>query len=85
MLVDVWHANATGVYSGVVDGAGLNTTFLRGVQISDIEGVANFDTLFPGHYLGRVNHIHVTTNRGGKLLDNGTYTGGTVNHSKSFI
>ncbi|KAI0404314.1 Intradiol ring-cleavage dioxygenase [Xylaria palmicola] len=80
MLVDVWHANSTGVYSGVVDGAGLNTTFLRGVQISDLEGVTSFETLFPGHYVGRVNHIHVTTNRGGKLLDNGTYTGGTVNH-----
>ncbi|KAK5624795.1 hypothetical protein RRF57_000511 [Xylaria bambusicola] len=80
MLVDLWHANATGVYSGVVDGAGLNTTFLRGVQLSDHEGVANFDTVFPGHYLGRVNHIHVTTNRGGKVLENGTYIGGTVNH-----
>ncbi|KAI1737315.1 Intradiol ring-cleavage dioxygenase [Xylaria scruposa] len=80
MLVDLWHANATGVYSGVVAGAGLNTTFLRGVQISDLEGVVNFDTLFPGHYVGRVNHIHVTSNRGGKLLDNGTYSGGTVNH-----
>ncbi|TRX93128.1 hypothetical protein FHL15_005996 [Xylaria flabelliformis] len=80
MLVDLWHANATGVYSGVVAGAGLNSTFLRGVQISDLEGVVNFDTLFPGHYVGRVNHIHVTSNRGGKLLDNGTYSGGTVNH-----
>lgn len=82
MRYSVWHANSTGVYSGVVDGAGLNTTFLRGVQISDDEGVADFETVFPGHYEGRVNHIHVTTNRGGKLLENGTYTGGTVNHSK---
>ncbi|KAI1119389.1 Intradiol ring-cleavage dioxygenase [Nemania sp. NC0429] len=80
MLVDIWQANAAGVYSGVVAGAGLNTTFLRGVQISDGEGVANFETVFPGHYDGRVNHIHVTTNRGGKILENGTYTGGTVNH-----
>ncbi|KAI1146464.1 Intradiol ring-cleavage dioxygenase [Nemania diffusa] len=80
MLVDVWHANSSGIYSGVVAGAGLNTTFLRGVQISDAEGVANFETLFPGHYEGRVNHIHVTSNRGAKLLDNGTYVGGKVNH-----
>ena len=48
MLVDLWHANATGYYSGVTDGAGLNTTFLRGVQLSDKDGVANFETLFPG-------------------------------------
>ncbi|KAI1336276.1 Intradiol ring-cleavage dioxygenase [Xylariaceae sp. FL0016] len=80
MLVDVWHANATGVYSGVVAGAGLNSTFLRGVQLTDIEGVVNFDSVFPGHYFGRVNHIHVTSNRGAKLQDNGTYTGGKVNH-----
>ncbi|KAI0972660.1 Intradiol ring-cleavage dioxygenase [Xylaria arbuscula] len=80
MLVDVWHANSTGSYSGVVDGGGLNTTYLRGVQMSDSQGVTSFDTLFPGHYVGRTNHIHVTTNRGGKLLDNGTYSGGTVNH-----
>ncbi|KAI0008002.1 aromatic compound dioxygenase [Xylariaceae sp. FL0662B] len=80
MLVDLWHANATGSYSGVTAGAGLDTTFLRGVQITDAEGVANFDTLFPGHYQGRVNHIHVTSNQGGQLLENGTYTGGRVNH-----
>ncbi|KAH9897202.1 Intradiol ring-cleavage dioxygenase [Xylariomycetidae sp. FL2044] len=80
MLVDLWHANATGVYSGVVAGAGLNTTFLRGVQITDIEGVVNFDSVFPGHYQGRVNHIHVTSNQGGRLLENGTYAGGRVNH-----
>ncbi|KAI1498736.1 Intradiol ring-cleavage dioxygenase [Biscogniauxia marginata] len=80
MLVDVWHANATGAYSGVVAGAGLDTTFLRGVQVSDAEGVAEFDTVFPGHYQGRVNHIHVTSNRGARLLGNGTYAGGRVNH-----
>ncbi|KAI1811800.1 aromatic compound dioxygenase [Poronia punctata] len=79
-LVDLWQANSTGVYSGVVAGAGLNTTFLRGVQITDKDGVTNFDTVFPGHYTGRVNHIHVTSNLGGKILENGTYSGGSVNH-----
>ncbi|RYP53918.1 hypothetical protein DL768_001230 [Monosporascus sp. mg162] len=80
MLIDLWHANALGVYSGVTAGAGLNTTFLRGVQITDDQGVVEFDTLFPGHYEGRVNHIHVTSNRGGNIRENGTYIGGTVNH-----
>lgn len=82
MLVDVWHSNATGSYSGV-GGAGqgdLNTTFCRGVQSTDKDGVTQFDSIYPGHYVGRTIHIHVVTRRGGKILPNGTYTGGTVNH-----
>lgn len=80
MLVDIWHANATGVYSGVAGSGGLNTTFLRGIQLTDFDGVTEFDTVFPGHYVGRTPHIHVVSRRGGEILDNGTYTGGTVNH-----
>ncbi|OAA64748.1 Intradiol ring-cleavage dioxygenase, core [Niveomyces insectorum RCEF 264] len=80
MLIDVWHANATGVYSGVVGSGGLNTTFLRGFQVTDHDGVVEFDTLYPGHYFGRTQHIHVMSRLGGKILANGTYTGGTVNH-----
>jgi len=83
MLVDMWQANAAGVYSGIGGqggGAGLNTTFLRGVQPTDKDGVVQFDTIFPGHYYGRATHVHVVSRRGGKVLENGTYTGGTVNH-----
>jgi len=80
MLVDIWHSNATGVYSGVNGGGGLNSTFARGVQATDKEGVTKFDSMYPGHYVGRTIHIHVLTRRGGEVLPNGTYTGGTVNH-----
>jgi len=80
MLVDMWHANATGVYSGVVGSGGLNTTFLRGIQVTDHDGVVQFDSIYPGHYFGRTQHIHVVSRRGGKILSNGTYTGGVVNH-----
>lgn len=82
MLVDIWHANATGVYSGVEapGQGGLNTTFLRGIQVTDHDGVVQFDSVYPGHYTGRTNHIHVASRRGGQILPNGTYTGGTVNH-----
>lgn len=80
MLVDIWQANATGVYSGVEGQGGLNSTFLRGVQLTNYDGVTEFDSLYPGHYTGRTNHIHVLTRRGGKILSNGTYSGGTVNH-----
>ena len=83
LLVDIWHANAAGTYSGVsatAGGAGLNTTFLRGVQATDTDGVVQFDSIFPGHYYGRATHIHVVSRLGGQILPNGTYTGGTVNH-----
>lgn len=58
--VDVWHCDADGVYSGVQD-AGFNTTdlkFLRGYQITDEDGKAEFITIYPGWYSGRATHIH---------------------------
>jgi protocatechuate 3,4-dioxygenase beta subunit len=56
LLIDIWSCNSTGVYSGIdtlqlnlgVQG-GVNTTFLRGLQVTDTDGVVEFDTLFPGH------------------------------------
>ncbi|TAQ88232.1 hypothetical protein B7494_g3467 [Chlorociboria aeruginascens] len=80
VITDIWACNSTGVYSGINGEGGLNSTFLRGVQISDNEGVVQFDTIFPGHYTGRATHEHVVTHLNGTVLPNGTYTGGTVNH-----
>jgi protocatechuate 3,4-dioxygenase beta subunit len=53
--VDVWHCDASGVYSGVSGDAG---TFLRGTQATGADGVAEFRTVFPGWYPGRVTHVH---------------------------
>src|SRR5579863_1619737 len=39
--------------------------FLRGVQITDAHGVVEFKTIYPGHYPGRVNHIHMKVHVGG--------------------
>jgi protocatechuate 3,4-dioxygenase beta subunit len=39
--------------------------FLRGVQITDAQGIAEFKTIYPGHYPGRVNHIHMKVHVGG--------------------
>jgi protocatechuate 3,4-dioxygenase beta subunit len=81
LMIDIWSANATGVYSGVALGeGGLDTSFLRGVQMSDRDGVVQFDTIFPGHYTERATHEHVTSHVNSTLLPNGTYTGGTVTH-----
>lgn len=58
--VDIWHCDADGVYSGVQD-AGFNTSgqkWLRGYQITDEDGVAEFLTIVPGWYSGRAVHIH---------------------------
>jgi len=56
--VDVWHADAAGVYS---DEQVLNSqgeTFLRGYQITDQNGAVEFQTIYPGWYPGRTVHIH---------------------------
>jgi protocatechuate 3,4-dioxygenase beta subunit len=61
-IVDVWHCDAEGIYSGVTDtGVGFNTVgqkFLRGYQVTDANGVARFTTIYPGWYPGRTVHIH---------------------------
>ncbi|CAI7565517.1 unnamed protein product [Penicillium viridicatum] len=85
IYMDLWHCNATGVYSGVVasgngnseDETNLNTTFHRGIQKSNKDGVIQMQTNFPGHYTGRATHIHVLTHPANetKILANGTLSG----------
>jgi protocatechuate 3,4-dioxygenase beta subunit len=66
--VDIWHADASGVYSGV---AGNTGTFLRGIQKTDRTGLAVFDTIYPGWYQGRAVHIHLKVHLGGNVLHTG--------------
>jgi protocatechuate 3,4-dioxygenase beta subunit len=66
--VDIWHCDAGGAYSGV---SGDDGTFLRGIQMTDADGVAEFRTIYPGWYTGRAVHIHVKVNLGGSE----TFTG----------
>jgi protocatechuate 3,4-dioxygenase beta subunit len=68
--VDVWHADAGGVYSGFGQGAG-NRTFMRGVQRSNAKGLALFRTVYPGWYQGRTVHIHVKVHLGGNVVHTG--------------
>lgn len=60
--VDVWHCDAEGVYSGYPrQPGGLDTrgeTFLRGTRIAGADGIATFETIYPGWYPGRTPHIH---------------------------
>ena len=66
--VDVWHADALGVYSGVQGNTG---TFMRGIQRTDANGLALFDTVYPGWYQGRTVHIHVKVHVGGTVVHTG--------------
>jgi protocatechuate 3,4-dioxygenase beta subunit len=59
-MVDIWHCDALGSYSGVSD-PGFDTSgqkWLRGYQITDDNGLAPFVTIYPGWYSGRAVHIH---------------------------
>jgi protocatechuate 3,4-dioxygenase beta subunit len=57
-VVDLWHCDALGVYSGIPSEGTAGQTFLRGHQVTDLAGVASFKTIFPGWYTGRTTHFH---------------------------
>lgn len=65
--VDVWHADARGVYSGYsgqwgtgerADRSAPGKTFLRGTQFVDDDGFVRFGTIYPSWYRTRTPHIH---------------------------
>ncbi len=78
--VDIWHCDAMGVYSGEPSEGSAGTTYLRGIQLTDRAGLAEFDTVYPGQYPGRTTHIHVKVHTGGRRSD-GSYSGGHVSHT----
>src|SRR5437764_3901152 len=68
--VDIWHADASGVYSGFGQGAA-SRTFMRGIQRANAKGLALFRTVYPGWYQGRTVHIHVKVHLGGNVVHTG--------------
>lgn len=55
-----------GIYSGVAgfdttDPRNVNSKALRGIQISGKDGEVQFETIIPGNYFGRTNHLHGET------------------------
>jgi len=80
--VEIWHADASGVYSGYSgssppSGGGGHATpnnskrYLRGHQKSDANGRVRFDTIYPGWYRGRTPHIHMKVHVGGSVVHTG--------------
>ena len=65
--VDIWHCNKDGYYSGYGSQTGgslgtksyIGESWLRGYQLTDTNGKANFTTVYPGWYQGRATHIHI--------------------------
>jgi protocatechuate 3,4-dioxygenase beta subunit len=58
-LVDIWHANPQGIYSGIQQQGTTGQNFLRGNQVTDDNGTVQFTTVYPGWYEGRAIHIHI--------------------------
>jgi protocatechuate 3,4-dioxygenase beta subunit len=72
--VDVWHADAIGLYSGYAKQGGVGgvstdvavgKTYLRGTQLTDGNGNVRFRTIFPSWYGGRTPHLHFKVFLGG--------------------
>jgi protocatechuate 3,4-dioxygenase beta subunit len=73
--VDVWHADALGLYSGYAKQSGVGGVnpemavggqYLRGTQFTDADGSVQFRTIFPSWYGGRTPHVHFKVFLGGK-------------------
>jgi protocatechuate 3,4-dioxygenase beta subunit len=71
--VDIWHCDALGVYSETTVQSTEDQTFLRGIQKTDLNGLARFRTIYPGWYAGRTVHIHVKLYLGGRTVHTGHF------------
>jgi protocatechuate 3,4-dioxygenase beta subunit len=73
--VELWHADASGLYSGFGSSPGQGTTntkrYLRGHQKAGSDGKVTFFTIYPGWYRGRTPHIHVKVHVGGNVVHTG--------------
>jgi protocatechuate 3,4-dioxygenase beta subunit len=72
--VEIWHADASGLYSGFGASPGAPTNnlhYLRGHQKTDSHGRVLFITIYPGWYVSRTPHIHVKVHVGGNTVHTG--------------
>lgn len=87
-IVEIWHCDALGRYSGFPppDSSTVVTaetapraaylpdqTFLRGRQRTDVAGMVEFRTIYPGWYPGRTVHIHVMVHTDERVLTSQLY------------
>ena len=81
---DIWQCDALGVYSDESSESTVGQTWLRGVQLTGADGVAEFVTVYPGHYQGRTTHIHAKVHIGGHTSSK-AYHGGHVSHTGQLL
>lgn len=60
------------------DGTTDDETFLRGIQVTDDNGIIEFLTKFPGYYVTRTTHIHVTAQT--NITDGLSFSSSAVQH-----
>jgi len=58
ITIDVWQADAQGLYSDIGGEHTLGQNYLRGAQVTDAKGTATFSTIYPGWYTSRAVHLH---------------------------
>jgi len=68
-VLEIWHCDVDGDYSAYSDGytaddGGPGTTFFRGSQTANDDGIVEFLTSYPGWYTGRAVHIHAKVHIG---------------------
>ncbi|MFF3940082.1 intradiol ring-cleavage dioxygenase [Streptomyces phaeofaciens] len=84
-LVEIWHCDALGEYSGFVGNNGHSEpdsgTFLRGGVLTNSSGLASITTVYPGWYRGRCVHIHLKVHTNVTLTSDGSFTGGQEIHT----
>jgi protocatechuate 3,4-dioxygenase beta subunit len=58
--VYIWACDKDGLYSGYQQPGGdmRGKTFMRGIQLSNANGVVRFASIYPGWYPGRITHMH---------------------------
>jgi len=79
-VIDVWHCDAKGLYSGqnlAVDEAIKSASHAppvnddrhcRGALRTDADGIAEFRSIYPGYYVGRAIHIHFKVHVGNRAF-----------------
>jgi protocatechuate 3,4-dioxygenase beta subunit len=78
-LLDFWQADGNGQYDN-------NGYRLRGHQFTDAEGAFRLETVIPGEYPGRTQHIHVKVQApGGRVLTTQLFFPGSPRNGQDSI
>ena len=93
-VIDIWHCDANGIYSGYNLGVDepIRTArhaepqnserACRGALRTDKDGIAEFRTIYPGYYVERATHIHFKAHIGNRaFLTNQAYLPEEINNA----